>query len=260
MTNNKNNHDPHAPVKRAAVFRFYEELNEHLPEGKRKRSFQQEFKGNPSIKNLLESIGVPHSEIDLILVNGKSVDFNYQMKGGERVSVYPVFESLDISPQIRLRAKPLRYTRFVVDVNLGKLAVKLRLLGFDTLFRNDFEDDEIIETAHKEQRIILTRDKAMLTNNKVTHAYWIRNDDPKKQLTEVVERLQLKNSFKPFSRCSVCNSGLKEVPKDEVKAKLPEDTLNFYDRFWECSGCGQVYWKGSHYKHIQNLVDALRQD
>ena len=248
----------HAPVIREAVFRFYEELNEHLPKTIRRKEFIHEFKGTPSVKNVIESIGVPHSEIDLILVDGSSVDFTYQMRGGEHVSVYPVFESLDISSVNRLRAQPLRVIKFIVDVNLGKLANKLRLLGFDTLFRNDFEDAEIIEIAANEKRIILTRDRALLTSKLVTHAYWIRNHDPKKQLSEVVQRLQLTSHFRPFSRCSVCNSLLRQAEFDEIKDKLPQDTLQYYDVFWECEGCEKLYWKGSHYKHIENLIEELR--
>ncbi|MCA1760491.1 MAG: Mut7-C ubiquitin/RNAse domain-containing protein, partial [Bacteroidales bacterium] len=141
----------HSPVIRKASFRFYEELNDHLPEAWRKKTFVYEFKGRPGIKNTIQAIGVPHGEVDLILVNGESVDFDYQLQGGEEISVYPQFESLDISPVIKLRPKPLRESRFVVDVNLGKLALKLRLLGFDTLFRNNFEDDEIIEISLKEK-------------------------------------------------------------------------------------------------------------
>ncbi|MFW6259435.1 MAG: Mut7-C RNAse domain-containing protein, partial [Tangfeifania sp.] len=165
----------HSPVLRKSVFRFYEELNEHLPEPVRKTEFTYEFTGRPSVKNSIHAIGIPHSEVDLILVNGEPVDFSYQMQGGEKISVYPVFESLDISPLVRLRPKPLREPRFIVDVNLGKLALKLRLLGFDTLFRNDFDDDEIVETALHEKRIILTRDKGILKQNAVTHGYFLRN-------------------------------------------------------------------------------------
>ena len=255
INKNTNNHEP---VIRKATFRFYEELNDYLPRQKQRTEFEQQFRGQPSVKNLIESIGIPHSEIDLILVNGVSVDFTYQMSGGEYISVYPVFESMDISPLIRLRAKPLRETKFVVDVNLGKLAGKLRLLGFDTLFRNNLEDNEIIEIARKEKRIILTRDKALLTNKQVTHGYWIRNDDPKKQLREVAGRLQLKNNFKPFTRCTLCNSSLRNISSVDVQNRLPEDTLKFYDTFWECKKCSQLYWRGSHYHPINKLIDDLK--
>jgi uncharacterized protein with PIN domain len=253
-----NENSNHAPVIRKTLFRFYEELNDHLPDKWKKQQFQYDYKGKPSVKNTIQAIGVPHSEVDLILVNGEPVGFDYQMKGGESISVYPMFESLDISPLVRLRAKPLRYIRFVVDVNLGKLAQKLRLLGFDTLFRNDFEDDEIVQISLNEKRIILTRDRGILKQNAVTHGYWLRNDDPKKQLEEVVERLQLHHSFRPFTRCSNCNSRLKEISKEQLNGRLSADTLSFYDEFWECAGCRKIYWQGSHFGHILRWVDDLK--
>ncbi len=256
--NGENRNTNHSPVLRKSVFRFYEELNEHLPEDIRKKEFSYEFTGRPSVKNSIQAIGIPHSEVDLILVDGEAVDFSYQMQGGEKISVYPVFESLDISPLVRLRPKPLRESHFIVDVNLGKLALKLRLLGFDTLFRNDFEDDEIVETALREKRIILTRDKGILKQNAVTHGYFLRNDDPKKQLKELVERLQLQNSFEPLTRCTVCNSMLQKTDKQQLESQLPSDTLRYYNEFWQCTGCKKLFWKGSHFRHIQKLVEELK--
>lgn len=255
---NQNKDRNHSPVLRKSVFRFYEELNEHLPEPVRKTEFTYEFTGRPSVKNSIQAIGVPHSEVDLILVNGNSVDFDYQMQGDEKISVYPVFESLDISPLIRLRPEPLREPRFIVDVNLGKLALKLRLLGFDTLFRNDFEDDEIVEMALREKRIILTRDKGILKQNAVTHGYFLRNTDPKEQLKEIVERLQLQNNFRPFTRCSECNGKLQPIEKNQIDDHIPDDTFHYYDEFWQCTGCGKIYWKGSHFKHIQKWLTELK--
>ncbi len=248
----------HQPKIRKAIFRFYEELNDHLPEDRRKRPFVYTFKGKPSVKNTVQAIGVPHGEIDLILVDGEPVDFDYQMRGGEKVSVYPVFESFDVSEISRLRSKPLRDVRFVVDVNLGKLALKLRLLGFDTLFRNDLEDDEIVQIAEAEKRIILTRDKELLKRNEVQHGYFLRNDDPVRQVGEVVDHLQLIGFFNPFSRCSACNGLLESVEKQLVKDRIKSDTFEFYDQFWQCTGCGKVYWKGSHFGRIMKWVEQLK--
>lgn len=177
-----------------AFFRFYEELNDFLPKERYKKCFRYEFIGNPSIKDTVEAIGVPHSEIDLILVDGESVGFDYRMRGGERVSVYPVFEAFDITSLVRLRSKPIRDIRFIADVTVGKLAKLLQSLGFDTLFRNDLTDKEIVDLSLKEKRVILTRDKSILKSRRVTHGYWIRNDDPDKQLKEVVSRFQLENN------------------------------------------------------------------
>jgi uncharacterized protein len=253
-----NSESNHAPLIRKSFFRFYEELNDHLPKQLKKQRFAHEYKGRPSVKNTIQAIGVPQVEVDLILVNGESVGFDYQLQGGEEVSVYPVFESLDISPLKRLRPKPLRNSRFIVDVNLGKLAQKLRLLGFDTLFRNNLEDDEIIETALKERRIILTRDRGILMQNAVTHGHWIRNDDPVKQLGEVIIRLQLQNDFRPFTRCSNCNGELEPISREKLAGRLSADTLTYYDEFWECSSCAKIYWKGSHFQHILNWLDKIK--
>ncbi|MEN8115402.1 MAG: Mut7-C RNAse domain-containing protein [Bacteroidota bacterium] len=255
---NKPENINHNPIIRTSWFRFYEELNDFLPQNVRKRSFPYNFTGTPSIKNTIEAIGVPHAEVDLILVDGKSVGFDFLIIGGEQVSVYPEFETLDISPIIHLRPKPLRITKFVVDVNLGKLALKLRLLGFDTLFRNDLEDDEIVKLSVNEKRIILTRDLGVLKHNDVTHGYWLRNSDPKKQLHEIVERLQLQNSFNPFTRCSNCNGSLDSVAENEIEMILPEDTRNSFNQFWKCTGCGQIYWKGSHYDKICEWIENLK--
>lgn len=256
--NGENKGTNHSPVLRKSFFRFYEELNELLPESARKKEFAYEFTGRPSVKNSIQAIGIPQTEVDLILVDGEPVGFNYKMQGGEKVSVYPVFESLDISPVAKLRPEPLREPRFIVDVNLGKLALKLRLLGFDTLFRNDFEDDEIIAVSLREKRIILTRDKGILKQNAVTHGYFLRSDDPKKQLKELVGRLQLQNKFRPFSRCTACNGELEQVEKELLKNRLAEDTLQYYNEFWQCTGCGKIYWQGSHFKHILRWIEALK--
>lgn len=129
--------DPHPVIKRTAEFRFYQELNDYITTRLRKKSFTYEFTGHPSIKDVVEAIGVPHTEIDLLIVDSVSVDFTYKMQGGEQVAVYPVFEAFDISPIVHLRAKPLRENKFVVDVNLGRLAGYLRLLGFDSYYKND---------------------------------------------------------------------------------------------------------------------------
>ncbi|MCF8235129.1 MAG: Mut7-C ubiquitin/RNAse domain-containing protein [Bacteroidales bacterium] len=249
----------HAPLKRTAWFRFYEELNDFLPEELRKKSFPYEFTGTPSVKNSIEAIGVPQAEVDLVIVNGESVGFDHRLHGGERISVYPVFESLDISPLVHLRAKPLRHTKFIADVNLGSLARKLRLLGFDTYFRNDLEDDEIVRISLNEKRIILTRDIGILKHNVVTHAYWLRSDDPPTQLKEVVRRFQLEKSLMPFSRCSVCNARLKPVDLEQAKAYIPENTLKHFNEFYTCPSCGKYYWKGSHYEKILEWVKEIEE-
>lgn len=256
--NHDMNTEQHASITGTAFFRFYEELNDFLSEEQYKTLFPYEFIGNPSIKDTIEAIGVPHTEIDLILVDEESVGFDYRMHGGEHVSVYPEFESFDITHLVHLRTKPLRETKFVVDVNLGKLAQKLRLLGFDTLFRNDFIDNEIVELSLQEKRIILTRRKGILKYRAVTHGYWIRNDDPKEQIKEVVNRFQLEHNFRPFTRCSRCNGLLHQVENTLLQDRLPIDTLLYFDVFMECKGCRKLYWQGSHYDRICEWIKDLK--
>src|SRR5690349_10869612 len=139
--------------------RFYEELNDFLPEERRKRDFEIQIDRSRSVKDAIESAGVPHTEVDLVIVDGRSVDFGHLLRGGERVAVYPMFEALDITPLVRLRPRALRDPRFVADTHLGKLARHLRMAGFDTLYGNDWDDDRIAAIARAERRTILTRDR-----------------------------------------------------------------------------------------------------
>ena len=231
-------------------FRFYAELNDLLPAERRQVSFAQPFKGRVTVKHLVESLGVPHSEVDLIVVDGRSVDFNYIVADGDRISVYPVFESLDIGHVNRLRPEPLRETRFVLDGHLGQLATYLRLLGFDSLYRNDYEDRELAQISARERRALLTKDRGLLKRKMVSHGYLVREIDPELQMLEVVRRFDLRDRLRPFRRCLRCNGLTDEVPKSAVIDRLPANTRRYYDEFRMCRDCQQVYWKGSHYKRM----------
>lgn len=243
----------------AATFRFYEELNDFLPPRQRRSDRLYRFDGHPSVKNAIESQGIPHTEVDLILVDGQSVDFDYHLRDGDRVAVYPTFERFDITPLVRLRERPLRNTRFVVDVNLGKLARRLRMLGFDTLYRNDYGDAQIAEIAAREHRIVLTRDRRLLHHGRITHGYWVRSVDPDEQALEVVRRLQLEASVRPLRRCLDCNGRIHPVPKAEVLHRLEPLTRRHYTDFYRCEHCAKVFWKGSHYAGIRAKLEHLTQ-
>ena len=245
---------------RIAEFRFYEELNDFLPEEKRKHNFPYTFKINQTVKDAIESMGVPHTEIDLILANGRSVDFTYQLKNGDRIAVYPVFESFDIKPLIRLRPEPLREPRFVLDVHLGKLCKYLRMLGFDTIYRNDLDDAEIVDISLKEHRIILTRDLGILKNGLVSHGYWLRSQDPREQLQEVIRRFQLQDLIRPFHRCTVCNGFVEKVGKEKIAHLLRENTKKAFDEFFRCTSCKKIYWEGSHYDSMRGFIDELMKE
>jgi len=239
-------------------FRFYEELNDFLPSYRRKREFTIPFRPQNSIKDMIESVGVPHTEVDLILVNGESVDFNYIVRTGDRISVYPEFEAFDIVNLTRLRPEPLRRTRFVLDTHLGKLARYLRLLGFDTLYDNAWHDARLASISGSgEKRILLTRDHGLLKRKQVTHGYFVRNDKPARQVREVLTRFDLYRSVKPFSRCTQCNGLIQPVAKYKVITRLPYRVAAAFDEFSTCTKCGRIYWQGSHYDHMERIIDDL---
>ncbi|MFC1538313.1 Mut7-C RNAse domain-containing protein [Candidatus Latescibacterota bacterium] len=244
-------------MSKRATFRFYEELNDFLPSEKKKQPFPYNFEGKPSVKDTVEAIGVPHSEIDLILANGLSVTFSYYLRDGDMISVYPIFESMDISDVTHLRETPLRNPKFILDVHLGKLAKYLRMLGFDTLYENDYEDAEIVSISLKQHCAIITRDKSLLKRKSVTHGYWIRSQSPKQQLVEVIQRFDLRSQIKPFSRCTVCNGIVKSIPKDEVIDKLKPKTKLYFEVFFQCESCGRIYWKGSHFDKMNIFINRL---
>jgi uncharacterized protein with PIN domain len=240
-----------------AHFRFYEELNDFLPAEKCKVRFVYQFNGSPSIKDAIEAIGVPHVEVDLVIVNGRSVGFDYHLSDNDEVSVYPVFEALDISPLVRLREKPLRDPRFICDVHLGKLARLLRLAGFNTLYRNDYTDPQIVEYALPEKRCILTRDRGILKRSAVTHGYCLRSTVPQQQAREVIERFDLHAMARPFSLCIECNGPISRANKDSVLPGLPQKTSECHDEFYKCDSCGRVYWQGSHFDSLRQTVSAM---
>ena len=145
---------------------------------------------------------------------------------------------------------------FIADVHLGRLARLLRLLGFDTLYRNDLTKRELVAIAQSQNRFLLSRDAALATNPFIRFI-WIEKEEALEQAKQVIRQLQLKNQFLPFSRCMACNGTLQEVPKSEILEQLEENTNNFYDAFWQCTGCRRIYWKGSHYERMQTLLTQL---
>jgi uncharacterized protein with PIN domain len=239
--------------------RFYEELNDFLPPGQRKISFHHPFKQAGSIKDMIEALGVPHTEIDLILVNGQSVDFDYLVQDGDRISVYPVFESLDITPVTRLRPAPLRNTRFVLDTHLGRLAAYLRMFGFDTLYRNDYDDPTLADISANEHRILLTRDRQLLMRKQITHGYFVRETQPKKQLLEILGRFDLYQAQRPFIRCMHCNGEIEPVAKEKIVSHLMPRTRAWCNEFRQCKQCRKIYWKGTHYQRMQQLITSINQ-
>jgi uncharacterized protein with PIN domain len=240
-----------------AEFRFYEELNDFLPRELRKQAFQYRCARRATVKQAIEAIGVPHTEVELILVNGESVGFSHLVKNGDRVSVYPQFESVDISPLLRVRERPMRTPRFIADAHLAALARSLRMLGFDVYFDATLNDAEVAEIGAREKRIVLSRDRELLKHRVITHGCYVHETKPRSQLKEIVKRLDLIAAMVPFTRCMECNAELADVDKEDIVDRLPPGTAEYYDRFRSCPSCGKIYWPGSHHKRMCALIDEL---
>jgi uncharacterized protein with PIN domain len=243
-----------------AFFRFYAELNDFLPPERRQVEFPYSFLDIATVKDRIESFGVPHTEVDLILVNGNPVDFAHRVADGDRISVYPVFEAVDIAPLARLRPEPLRNPRFVLDIHLGRLAAYLRLMGFDALYRNCYSDEQLAAISRDEHRILLTRDVGLLKRGAITHGYFVRQTAVARQISEIVARFDLCRLVRPFTRCMRCNTPLEEVPKAMVLSGVPPRTAALYDEFHRCPRCRRVYWKGGHYRRMRLILEETCKD
>ena len=239
------------------TFRCYAELNDFLPGEYRQKQFDYPLKTPVTLAEAIESLGIPFSEVDLVLVNQQPATLDQSLHEHDFVSLFPAFETLDISELKGGQVPALRTTRFVLDAHLGKLAKYLRMLGFDCLYRNDFGDEEIMELARKEKRIILTRDKLLLQSRRVTHGYYIRATDKHDQLREVVQKFDLYSQFNSFTRCMTCNAELVPKSGEEVKNLLPEDIQQLYNDFFLCPDCSKVFWKGSHFKRMESYIRDL---
>ena len=240
-----------------ARFHFHRELNDFLARSLRGHTFACACAKSSSTKHMIEALGVPHTEVELILVNGESSDFSRILQDGDRVSGYPKFERLDVSPLLRVREAPLRVTRFVADAHLGGLAHLLRLTGFDTLYDNHFEDSEIARISASSGRVVLTRDRELLKRRDITHGCYVRAIKSTLQLHEIFDRLDLVRSARPFSLCLDCNAPLHRIDKSEVDGRVPEGVLERHDRFVTCHHCARVFWEGSHWRRMRALVDDL---
>ena len=238
--------------------RVYAELNDFLAPESRGATVRRPFRPHQTVKDVLEAMGIPHTEVDLILVNGSPRDFAYRPSIGDRIAAYPMFEALDVGATARLRPVPLRDPRFVVDVNLGRLAWLLRLLGFDVWWSNDADDKTLADISGEQRRILLTRDRGLLKRRAITHGLFVRSVDPDEQAIDVLRRLDLGQRLAPLSRCVRCNGTLSRVSKDEVIDQLEPLTREYYEEFSRCTQCGRIYWPGSHYAKLVRLVDRLR--
>lgn len=211
---------------------------------------------NQTIKDCIERLGVPHTEVYFITLNGKFVKFDKIVENGEMYFVYPDCD-FEIPEEYILTPKYEGEPKFILDIHLGGLTRYLRMLGIYADF-GVIEDEKIIEKATNEDLIILTKDRIMLKNSEVKHGYIVRSDDPKQQLIEVSRRYKLKDWFNPFTRCIVCNGRLLPIEKSKILDKIPEKVKEMYDEFSICSGCEKIYWGGTHYEKMVRFIEEIR--
>ena len=238
-------------------FRFYAQLNDFLPAQWRYGRFARPVHGPASVKDAIESLGVPHPEVDVIAVNGEATDFAYRVRNGDQIFVYPAFRKMNVDGLRRVGADPPHPVRFALDIHLRKLASLLRLAGFDAVLLT--EDAEVAEVSAAESRVALTRDVGLLKRSIITYGRWIRNTDPEEQFVEVLERFGLVDEMHPFTRCMECNTPLVPVDASSVADRLPAETRDAFTEFRRCPGCDRIYWQGSHYARLVQLLERTRQ-
>jgi len=229
-----------------AQFEFSPALQVLLYRDLRDKPVEMQFNGEQSVKHLIESLRIPHTEIGPLAANGKKINFDYIVQNGDRIEVQPVAPAnLEIEPH------------FVLDGHLGRLASHLRMLGLDCLYRSDYEDEELVQISVKEERILLTRDRLLLMHKVINQGYLLRSMDSNEQLYEVIQRYGLVKWVRPFQRCLNCNHLLEPVEKETVLKRLEPLTKKYYDEFKLCPACNQVYWKGSHYERMLGLIEEV---
>lgn len=240
-------------MQNTATFNFKGELSGWLASGS---EHEYCFKGNPSVKDAIEAIGIPHTEVAAIVINNVSAGFNYLLQNNDRVEVYS--HGLYRPQQFLLADTAPLNSGFVADVHLGALARIMRLLGFDVLYNNNYTEADIIQIATTRKRIVLTRSTHLLKHKRIEWGCLIRSENSEVQTMQVIKRFNLLPVTNAFSRCMVCNGLLTVVDKQAVVDLLPPKTKQFFDEYWQCRHCKRIYWKGSHYNHMLQLIDKIQ--
>jgi uncharacterized protein with PIN domain len=241
----------------SATFHIHGSLNDFLQSTENCTRVPYHFNDKPALKDAIEAIGIPHLEVEAILLNSKPVQFFHPLQQHNQVEVFPADHSLALPPSYSLRPSYSGREKFVLDVHLGKLARSLRMLGFDTLYENNYTDKAIAEIVEKEKRIVLTRDIGLLKHKTIDWGYWLRSQQSEEQMAEVIRYFNLQTKFQPFTRCLACNGMIEKVSKERVADKLPPKTRKFFDEFFQCQSCRRIYWKGSHYERMQQFLSRL---
>ncbi|RIJ42348.1 Mut7-C RNAse domain-containing protein [Pontibacter oryzae] len=240
-----------------AYFYFNGNLQDFRPKRLRGAAFVYTFRGAPTVKDALEALGVPHPEVDVILVNQKPVLFRYRLQAEDSVEVHPFEPSRQWPAGFSFEEAHPPPNQFILDVHLGTLAKSMRMLGLDVIYETNFTDKAIASLAAEQQRIVLTRDIGLLKQKNITWGYWLRSQQTEAQVAEVIARFNLQPHFKPLSRCLSCNLPLREVEKREVLNLLPPKTKLYFKEFHQCPACLRVYWKGSYYERMRQYISQI---
>ncbi|MDR8394210.1 Mut7-C ubiquitin/RNAse domain-containing protein [Aliifodinibius sp. S!AR15-10] len=241
-----------------AVLHYYGSLTDFFADSGDEYVKEVRFKLHPGARDLIESQGVPHVEIYALRVNGVFNSLDYQVRDGDELEIYPKSYLSDFTDEVCLKRTGKPSQRFIADVQLGKLARLLRLLGIDTLYSNHIKRSEILDLVVSQERSVLSRSLDLLKHGKLEFGYWPRSDDPDQQVVEVVDYFELLPEFSPFSRCLECNGLLAEVELQEISGQVPEKVRQWCDDYVQCGQCGKAYWQGSHYEKLKKKIDQIR--
>lgn len=209
-----------------------------------------------SVKDVIESFGIPHTEVGGLRTNGREISFAHVVDNSEKIEIFSLPVPVDVLTPSLLRPQPLSGISFAVDDNVGKLASLLRMAGIDTYYSNDISDTELINIACQEGRIILSKDKELLKRKMVVFGHLVRASAPRKQLSEIIQLYRLQEQLRPFSRCLQCNDLLQPVDKLDILDRLEPLTIKYYDSFTTCRQCGNIYWPGSHRQRMMQILSG----
>lgn len=237
-------------------FTFHQDFNIFLDKVNRNQTYTYFFEENSTVKDSIEVQGVPHTEVEWVLVNKQSVNFSYRLQNEDVVEVFSYHAGLQMPCIVR---PPLSNLDFMVDFNVRKITKYLRMLGFRTVTDEGVPDEEIAAIAERENKIVLTRDIGLLKRKNVTYGYFLRSEDVEKQIVEIVKRYDLLPKIAPFSICLTCNGGIGRVTKESILEELPILIREEYDEFFQCNACQKVYWKGSHFDNMRKVIDSLQE-
>lgn len=246
---------------RSVTIQFHGWLEQLLTRVRRKsRLLFPSLQRRTSIKDLIESVGVPHTEIGSLAVNGEKVLFHHIICEKSHVDVFPHCPPVNVLVPSALNPIPLPAIRFLVDANVSKLASKLRMAGFDTFYNSQWDDQDLADISQERKCILLTRDIQLLKRRKIVFGHFVRETIPLKQMSEVIHFYGLLDSILPFSRCMSCNGMLVPVKKQDILEQLEPLTQKYYNVFHRCSTCSQVYWFGSHREQMERDLSELRRN